>query len=192
MAVPVSAKQIAAVIVVAMTLGAGLLVHPAQATAPPRMVQGSYDEPGPSSAGLGPSRTSGPASSWPADVTAELDRIDAMHRAIITGQPIEDWRFESVRGGYQALLKRGGDRADLEEAIRVRLARVTQHEQAARAARAINSILARSHRRDRDVDAVRHRLAQQAQSRPRLRRGRIRPTLGAQGGRPQGLHLDRP
>ena len=54
-----------------------------------------------------------------------------MHRAIITGQPIEDWRFETVRVSYQGLLKRGGDRADLEEAIRTRLARVTQHEQAA-------------------------------------------------------------
>jgi hypothetical protein len=90
-----------------------------------------------------------------------------MHRAIITGQPIEDWRFETVRASYQGLLKRGGDRADLEEAIRTRLARVTQHEQAARSARAIESILARSHRRDREVIAVRQRLAQQARSRAR-------------------------
>jgi hypothetical protein len=90
-----------------------------------------------------------------------------MHRAIITGQAIEDWRFESVRVSYQALIKRSGDRTDLEEAIRVRLARVTQHEQAARAARTIESILARSHRRDREVIAVREQLAQQARSRAR-------------------------
>ena len=81
-----------------------------------------------------------------------LNRIDAMHRAIITGQPIEDWRFETVLASYQGLLKRGGDRADLEEATGTRLARVTQHEQTARSARAIESILARSHRRDREVD----------------------------------------
>ena len=72
-----------------------------------------------------------------------------------------------LRASYQGLLKRGGDRADLEEAIRTRLARVTQHEQAARSARAIESILARSHRRDREVIAVRQRLAQQARSRAR-------------------------
>jgi hypothetical protein len=165
LAVPVSVKQVAGVSVLVTMLSAGFLSRLAWAATPPRGVRVSFDETAPSSRGQG--RTGGSPSSWPAELASELDRIDAMHRAIIAGQPIEDWRFETVRASYQGLLKRGGDRADLEEAIRVRLARVTQHEQAARAARAIESILARSHRRDREVIAVRQRLAQQARSRAR-------------------------
>jgi len=158
-------KKIAGAIILATMWDAGSFARLAPAATPPPVVRASYDEPGPSSRGQG--RTSGPPSSWPAEVTSELERIDAMHRAIITGQPIEDWRFDTVRASYQGLLKRGGDRADLEEAIRTRLAGVTQHEQAARAARAIESILARSHRRDLEVIAVRQRLAQQARRRAR-------------------------
>jgi hypothetical protein len=165
LALRVSAKQVAGAIVLIAMLDAGLFTRVAPAAAPPQVARVSFDEPGPSSRGQ--AATSGSPSSWPAEITSELDRIDAMHRGIITGQAIEDWRFDTVRAGYQGLLKRGGDRAELEEAIRVRLARVTQHEQAARAARAIESILARSHRRDHEVAAVRQRLAQQAQSRAR-------------------------
>jgi hypothetical protein len=165
LALLVSAKQVAGAIVLVTMLSAGFYSRPAWASTPPQVVRASYDQPGSSS--QSEARKSGSPSSWPAELTSELDRIDAMHRAIITGQPIEDWRFETVRASYQGLLKRGGDRADLEEAIRVRLARVTQHGQAARAARAIESILARSHRRDREVIVVRQRLAQQARSRAR-------------------------
>jgi hypothetical protein len=100
-------------------------------------------------------------------IASELERIDAMHRAIVASQPIEEWRFETARAGYQGLLKRCDDRADLEEALRARLVRVTQHEQAAKAARTIESILARSHRRDLEVAQVRQRLAQQARTRAR-------------------------
>jgi hypothetical protein len=96
-----------------------------------------------------------------------LERIDAVHRAIVASQPIEQWRFETVRVGYQGLLKRVGNRDDLEEAIRSRLARLTRHEQAAQAARTIESILARSHRRDHEVAQVRQRLTQLERTRAR-------------------------
>ena len=102
----------------------------------------------------------GAPSSWPPAVSAELQRIDGIYQVIIASQPIEQWRFETVRAGYQDLLKRASDQLDLEEALRTRLNRLTQHEQAARAARTIESILAKSHRRDSEVAAVRRDLAQ--------------------------------
>ena len=57
-----------------------------------------------------------------------------MHRAILTGQAIDQWRFDTVRADYQAILKRSGDNPAVEEALRIRLIRVTRHEQAAAAA----------------------------------------------------------
>ena len=86
---------------------------------------------------------------------------------IIASQPIEQWRFETVRAGYQNLLKRASDQLELEEALRTRLNRLTQHEQAARAARTIESILAKSHRRDSEVAAVRKDLARLERTRAR-------------------------
>ena len=75
--------------------------------------------------------------------------------------------IESVRADYQALLKRAGENPAVEEALRDRLSRVTRHEQAARAARTIQTILARSWRRDLQVAQVRQRLAAAEQSRTR-------------------------
>jgi hypothetical protein len=102
----------------------------------------------------------------PADVAAEIERIEARHLAIL-GQPIDQWRFESVRADYQALLKRAGENPAVEEVLRDRLSRVTRHEQAARAGRTIQTILARSWRRDLQVAQVRQRLAAAEQSRTR-------------------------
>ena len=108
-----------------------------------------YEKPmPPKAAGQQSSQTSAP-SSWPSGVSAELQRIDGIYQVIIASQPIEQWRFETVRAGYQDLLKRAGDQLDLEEALRTRLNRLTQYEQAAKSARTIESILAKSHRRDR-------------------------------------------
>ena len=78
----------------------------------------------------------------PADVAAEIRRIDAMHHTILASQPIEQWRFDTVRAGYQSVLKRAGDNRAVEEALRDRLTRVTRHEQAAQAARTIQKTLA--------------------------------------------------
>jgi hypothetical protein len=96
---------------------------------------------------------------WPPEISAELDRLDALYQVILASQAIEQWHFETVRAGYQNLVKRAGDRTDLEEALRSRLARVAQHEQAARAARTIETILAKSHRRDQDLALLRRDLA---------------------------------
>jgi hypothetical protein len=125
----------------------------------------SYEEP--IGASRGEDRKTIPPSSLPADISSELERIDAMYRAILASQPMEQWRFETVRVGYQALLKRAGDRLELEEDIRNRLARLTRNEQAAQAARTIESILAKSHRRDREVARMRQRLAQLERTRAR-------------------------
>jgi len=96
---------------------------------------------------------------------AELENIEAMYRAILANQPIELWRFETVRSRYLALLKRAGDDPAVEDAIRVKLARVTRHEQAAEAARTMQAILAESHRRDREVAQVKRRIAAAGRSR---------------------------
>ncbi len=96
---------------------------------------------------------------------AEIERIEAIHRAILANQPIAQWRFETVRTRYMALLKRAGDDPAVEEAIRVKLARVTRHEQAAEAARTMRTILAQSHSRDREVAQVKRRIAVAGRSR---------------------------
>ena len=125
----------------------------------------SYEEP------IQPSRGEGQKSPQPtplpAEIASELERIDATYRAILASQPMEQWRFETVRVDYQALLKRAGDRLEVEEAIRNRLAGLTRNEQAAQAARTIESILARSHRRDGEVVQMRKRLAQLERARAR-------------------------
>ncbi len=95
----------------------------------------------------------------PADVAAEIRRIDAMHRAILAGQPIDQWRFDNVRAGYQSILKRAGENRAVEEALRDRLARITRHEQAAKAARTIQKTLAESRRRNVQVAGIQKRLA---------------------------------
>ena len=134
---------------------------------PAAEVRASYEEPIPPSQAGSQSRGKpmGSPSSWPPEISAELERIDATYKAIIASQPINRWRFETVRADCQSLLKRAGDRPDLEDELRTRLARVTQHEQAARAARTIESILAKSHRRDSEVAAVRRDLARLEQTR---------------------------
>jgi hypothetical protein len=92
-------------------------------------------------------------------VASEIASIEATQRAVVAGRPIEEWHFEPVRDRYQALLKRAGDDPGVEDAIRLRLARLTLHEEAAQAARTIQATLALSHRRDRQVGAVERRLA---------------------------------
>jgi hypothetical protein len=100
-----------------------------------------------------------PIGAVPADIGAEIRRIDGMYRSILVNQPIEEWRFDTIRAGYQAVLKRAGADRAVEEALRVRLARVTRHEQAARAARTIQTTLADSRRRDAQVAQTRQHLA---------------------------------
>ena len=127
-----------------------LTLTPTPPVPPAAEVRASYEEPmPPKQAAKQRSNPRRAPSSWPPGVSAELQRIDGISQVIIASQPIEKWRFETVRAGYQDLLKRAGDQLELEEALRMRLNRLTQYEQAARAARTIESILAKSHRRDR-------------------------------------------
>jgi hypothetical protein len=95
----------------------------------------------------------------PPGVAAEMTRVDADHRAILTTQPIDRWRLDTVRADYQAILKRSGDNPAVEEALRGRLAQVTRHEQAAAAAREFQEVLARSRGRDAQVAYLERRLA---------------------------------
>jgi hypothetical protein len=97
--------------------------------------------------------------SLPPGVGAEIARVDATHRAILSGQSIDQWRLDAVRADYQAILKRSGDNPAVEEALRGRLARVTRHEQAAAAAREFQEVLARTRRRDDQVAQLERRLA---------------------------------
>ncbi len=83
-----------------------------------------------------------------------------MLQAIVTGQPVENWRLENVRADYQALLK---SRPALEEALRSRLAQVTRYEQAAKSAKRFIAIVAKSRRRDQEVAKVERKMATAAQ-----------------------------
>jgi hypothetical protein len=94
----------------------------------------------------------------------QIKEVDDMHRAIRTNLSIAKWQFQSVRSRYQAILTRAGNDSNIEEAVRVRLARVTRDEQAAEAARTIENILVESHRRDHEVAAEKRRLAAAGQS----------------------------
>jgi hypothetical protein len=141
---------------------------PARPVPPAVLARASYEEPMQPGQAARPQSGSSPASSsWSPEIAAELQRIDGIYQVIIASQPIEQWRFETVRASYQALLKRSGDQEGLEEALRKRLNRLTRHEQAARAARTIEAILADSHRRDREVAAVRKDLARLERTRAR-------------------------
>jgi hypothetical protein len=108
-----------------------------------------------------------------------------MHRAILSDQPIEQWRFDTVRARYQAILKRAGSNPAVEEAIRARLARMTKHEQAAEAARTIQAILARSHRRDSQFAALERRHSASGRGRPRTfsAEGLVKPSARMVEGR---------
>jgi hypothetical protein len=103
----------------------------------------------------------------PADVAAEIHRIDAMQHTVLASQPIEQWRFDAIRAGYQSVLKRSGDNRAVEDALRDRLTRVTRHEQAAQAAQTIQKTLAASRRRDLEVAQIQKRLAAIDRSRTR-------------------------
>jgi hypothetical protein len=94
----------------------------------------------------------------PLAIASEIRSIDAMRRAIQAGGPIERWRFDRVRARYEALLKKSSGQPAVENVLRARLARLGQLEQGANAAATIEAILVRSHRRDRELVALKRRL----------------------------------
>jgi len=127
----------------------------------------------------------GSAENLPADAGSEIANVEAMHRAILSDQPIDQWRFDTVRARYQAILKRAGANPFVDEAIRRRLARVTQHEQAAEAARTIQAILARSHRRGSQIAAAERGRSASGKDRPRAynAEGLVKPSARMVDGR---------
>jgi hypothetical protein len=108
-----------------------------------------------------------PLPSLPAAIADEIKSADAVHRSIRSNPAIAQWRFDTVRSTYQAILKKAGNDPHVEEAVRARLARVTRDERAAQAARTIDGILAESHRRDQEVSAQKRRVAAAGRSRAR-------------------------
>jgi hypothetical protein len=102
-------------------------------------------------------------------IASELKSIEARRVEIETSTPIDGWRFDGLRARYQAVLKTVSGEPAVEGAIRVRLERLTQREQAAKAAATIEAILAQSHNRDIDVAELRRRLQTSAGKRTRSR-----------------------
>ena len=96
-----------------------------------------------------------------------------------------------VRARYLALLKRAGHDPAVEEAIRVRLARITRHEQAAEAARTIQTILAAepSPRPGGRPGEAPNRGGGTIPS-PRLQRRGLHAALRPEDRRPEALRLD--
>ncbi len=94
----------------------------------------------------------------PSDLAAVLAPIEAEHRAIVRG-PVDQWHLDSVKQRYEAVLRTVNDPA-AGNAIRARLNEVARQEEAAQAARKIETILDRSRRRDRAVAQEVRRLAQ--------------------------------
>ncbi len=91
------------------------------------------------------------------EVAAAIAQIDSTHRAIVRG-PIEQWRLEEVRQRYEALLKSVTDSSS-GNAIRARLDEVARNEAIASDTRQIETLLARSRRRDGIVALHERRLA---------------------------------
>ncbi len=107
-----------------------------------------------------PARRAQGADGLPPEARAAIGRLDRMHRSILVDQPVDRWNLQPVRSGYQDLLRRWGDQPAVEEVLRMRLARVTRHEQASAAAREFQEVLARSRHRDAGVALLERRLAE--------------------------------
>lgn len=140
---------------------------------PPRETLAAY-EPEPKAADL---------ATFPADVASEVASIEAAHKSVLSG-PVEQWRLDPIRSRYEALLKRLTD-PDSTTAIRARLDLVTRHESIAKSARAFETIVARSRRRDEAVAMTKRRLAElnHPQARPYVAEGLIQQSSQLVDGR---------
>ena len=97
----------------------------------------------------------------------DLKRIDGMILAITTEQPIERWRFETVREECRALLDRAKGEPAVGESLQKRLADVERYERAAEAARRFVAIIGESRERDERVARVSRALEMAANERRR-------------------------
>jgi len=86
-----------------------------------------------------------------------LARAEREHRAATAG-PVERWRLAPVRSRYERLARQATDPAGLQR-VRDRLAEVDRQVGFADSARALQTLLETSRRRDAEVAAVRRRVA---------------------------------
>jgi hypothetical protein len=91
------------------------------------------------------------------DIADTIARIESLHQAALRA-PVEQWRLEEIRQRYETLLKSVTDSA-AGSAIRARLDEVARQEAFARDARQIQTVIARSRRRDSTVVLGQRRLA---------------------------------
>ena len=80
--------------------------------------------------------------------------LDGIFQVVIASQPIEQWRFETVRAGYQDLLKRAGDQTRAGGGLADAPEPAHPVRAGGKGRANIESILAKSHRRDSEVDLV--------------------------------------
>ena len=115
-------------------------------------------------------------------VADAIGRIESLHRAVLR-EPMDEWRLDEVRQRYEALLKSVTDPGS-GNAIRARLDDVGRHESMARDARQIETLLARSRRRDGAIALYERRLAdaQKPQSSPYNDVGLIQASARKVGG----------
>jgi hypothetical protein len=134
---------------------------------PPAEIRTGYAPPGPQPQAQRPVSP---------DITDAIARIKSLHRAALRA-PVEQWRLDDVRERYEALLKNVTDSA-AGSVIRARLDEVARQQAIARDAREIETLLARSRRRDATVALDQRRVAdaQKPQARAYDVEGLIQPS----------------
>lgn len=85
-----------------------------------------------------------------------LARVEARHRAVLAG-PIESWQLDQTRSQYEALRAQASSLLE-RNAVALRLGQLDRQERGSASARKIAELLARSHRRDDEVEAIRRRV----------------------------------
>jgi len=123
--------------------------------------------------------------SWPPEIVAAFNRLELAGRAAVTGQPVESWRFDTVRAGYEGMLTTHRDNPALQAEIRARLADLSRLEAAAEAARKVEAILTRSRQRDQGLARMAQSLAAQERDQSKAYRalGMIQPSSRKTEGR---------
>jgi hypothetical protein len=119
-----------------------------------------------------------------------LARAEARHRVALA-VPIAGWRLDEIQQAYQALRARAGSSAE-QRLADARLDHVARQQGAARVARALAALIARSRARDAEFEAVRRRLAELADGseRPYDARGLLQTTSTLVDGRRAYVLID--
>lgn len=122
---------------------------------------------------------------WPPEIVAAFNRLELAGRAAVTGQPVESWRFDTVRAGYEGMLTTHRDNPALQAEVRARLAGLSRLEAAADAARKVEAILTRSRQRDQGLARMAQSLAAQERDQSKAYRalGMIQPSSRKTEGR---------